>query len=48
MKELSGYVYENKGLAWKEWAESGNVYEKKDSYVSKAGMYLKTRQLILG
>jgi hypothetical protein len=47
LREQRGNVYENKGPAWKEWAESGNVYENKGSYVFKAGMYLKTRQLML-
>jgi hypothetical protein len=47
LREQCGNVYENKGPAWKEWAESGNVYENKGSYVFKAGMYLKTRQLML-
>jgi hypothetical protein len=30
-----------------KWAGSGNVYENKGSYVFKAGMYMKTRKLIL-
>jgi hypothetical protein len=47
LREQCGNLFENKGPAWKEWAESGNVYEDKGSYVFKAGMYMKTSQLML-
>jgi carbohydrate-selective porin OprB len=38
-------VYENKGPLWKTGGQSGNVYEHKGSYRSKAGMLLKTHGL---
>jgi hypothetical protein len=47
LHEQCGNLYENKGPAWKERAESGNVYENKGSYELKAGMSMKTRQLML-
>jgi hypothetical protein len=39
-------VYENKGPLWKKWGSSGNVYENKGIYVLRAGIYLKTRELM--
>ena len=47
LREQCGNAYENKGPLWKGWAGSGNVYENKGSYVFEAGMYMKTRQLML-
>jgi hypothetical protein len=47
VKERSGNVYENKGPVWKKWERSGNVAENKGTYRFKAGMYLKTQQLML-
>jgi hypothetical protein len=44
--ERSGNIYENKGPSWKKWQRSGNIYENKGSYEFKAGMYLKTRELM--
>ncbi len=40
-------VYENKGPLWKNRRLSRNVYENKGSYSLKAGMYMKTRKLII-
>jgi hypothetical protein len=45
MNELCGNVTENKGPLWKTGGKSGNVYENKASYLSKAGMSLKTHGL---
>ena len=46
MKELSGYVYENKGQAFHRREKSGNVVENKDSYAQNAGMLLKRKGVI--
>jgi hypothetical protein len=46
VKERRGNVYENKGSLWKKWGRSGNVVENKGTYRLKAGMYLKTQQLM--
>ncbi len=45
--ELTGNVYENKGLLWKVRSRSGNVVDNKSSYVRKAGMLLKTQVVIV-
>jgi hypothetical protein len=46
MNEPSGNVTENKGSRLENQPPSGNVYENKDSYLSKAGMSLKTDNVI--
>ena len=45
--ELTGNVYENKGLLWKVRSRSGNVVDNKSSYVRKAGMFLKKQVVIV-
>jgi hypothetical protein len=46
VNEQHGNVYENKGPLWKKRWLSGNVVENKGTYRLKAGMYLKTQQLM--
>jgi hypothetical protein len=45
VKELHGNVYENKGPAFSNAGESGNVIEKKGSYALKAGMLVKRKDV---
>jgi hypothetical protein len=48
MNERRTNVIENKGTLWKTWRKSGNVIENKGGYVSKAGMFFKTKGLGVG
>jgi hypothetical protein len=45
LNERRRNVVENKGSLWKTRAGSGNVYENKGGYLSKAGMSLKMKGL---
>jgi hypothetical protein len=45
MSDQCGDVNENKGSAFNERRESGNIAENKGSYALKAGMLLKTSML---
>jgi hypothetical protein len=48
MNERRTNVYENKGSLWKTCPQSGNLYENKGGYRSRAGMLLKTKGLRAG
>jgi hypothetical protein len=45
LNERRRNVIENKGPLWKTPAASGNVYENKGCYLSKAGMSMKMKGL---